>query len=90
MDNFNTLARQRGKATALGLAVKVVLILALGAVAALFTTRAAKTGSDLGKTPVSSAYAREPQLVQKVPLSPTQTKSWDPAEYAPALEKLNF
>jgi hypothetical protein len=90
MTNVNTLARRGGKTTAPGRAVKVLVILAVGAVVVLLATSAAKTEDRLAKVPVSSAHAQDPEPTQKASPSPAHAKQWDPAEYAPSLEILNF
>jgi hypothetical protein len=82
MTNFNTLTRQGGKATPLGLVVKVVAICVFGAVVALLATSAAKTGGQFAKLPVSSAHAETVPASQALPSS-AQAKTWDRVLYGP-------
>jgi hypothetical protein len=81
MTNFNTLSRQGGKATPLGLVVKVVAVCAVGSLVALVATSVAKNRDQLAKLPLASAHAAG---TPPAPLpSSAQAKSWDPVQYAP-------
>jgi hypothetical protein len=90
MNRFHAFTRRGRGTTASNLVFKVVVIFVSSIVAALLATSVASTGDHLARLPVSPAYARDPDLPQKASSSAKQDKSWDPAEYAPALETLNF
>jgi hypothetical protein len=83
MTNFNTLTRQGGKATPLGLVVKVVVICAIGAAVALLATSVARTGDRLAKVPLPSAHAEGTAATPQVLPSSAQAKTWDRVLYGP-------
>lgn len=83
MTHFNTLTHQGGKATPLGLVVKLVVIFAIGAVVVLLATSAAKPGDRLAQVPMPSAHAEGTASPAQILPSSAQAKTWDRVLYGP-------